>query len=342
MAEPTRRELALAALRHEETDRVPCNFMLSPPARRKLQAHLGQDDVEGFLGNCLYLYGCSDKPLYASPDQHGPTITDQYGVVWATSHSDRGYPVGHPLAAPTLESYDFPDPLESRRWERVPQVAALHPECLRLAVVGDLWERPNFLRGLQPLLLDLRENPGFVHDLLEHLAAYNLATLEGMVRFAPDGIFISDDYGLQGSLMMSPTDWRGFVKPRLRLLLRAAQRHGLRTMLHSCGCIRDIIPDLIELGLDILHPIQPEAMDILALKREYGRDLTFCGGIGTQQLLPMATPDAVRTEVWRTAEEMGRGGGYILEPGITVQGDVPLANVLALVEAAREYRRGRP
>ncbi|NPV47635.1 MAG: hypothetical protein HPY69_11800 [Armatimonadetes bacterium] len=342
MAEPTPRELALSALRHEETDRIPCNFMLSPPALAKLQGHLGRDEVDEFLGNCLYLYGCSDKPLYANPDKYGPTIADQYGVVWATSHADRGYPLEHPLRSPSLQDYQFPDPLEPRRWERVPQAATLHPECLRLAVVGDLWERANFLRGLQPLLLDLREHPRFVHELLDHIAAYNLATLEGMVAYAPDGIFISDDYGLQAGLMMSPMDWREFVKPRLELLLRAAQSHGLRTMLHSCGCVREIIPDLIELGLDILHPIQPEAMDIRALKREYGRDLTFCGGVGTQQLLPAATPDEVRAEVWRTAEDMGRGGGYILEPGITIQGDVPLGNLLALVETAHAYRRRRP
>jgi uroporphyrinogen decarboxylase len=180
-----------------------------------------------------------------------------------------------------------------------------------------------------------------VHDLLDAIAAYNLATLARMVETAPDGIFISDDYGLQRSLMMSPSDWREFIKPRLRRLLEAAQARGLVTMLHSCGCVAQIVPDLVELGLDILHPIQPEALDILALKREYGRDLTFCGGIGTQQVLPRGAPEEVRAEVLRVADAMGAGGGYILEPGITLQADVPLENLLALVEAARDYRRYR-
>lgn len=139
--------------------------------------------------------------------------------------------------------------------------------------------------------------------------------------------------------MMSPTDWRTFLKPHVATLAAAAHAQGAHFMLHSCGHVTEIIPDLIELGLDMLHPVQPEAMDLTYLKREYGRDLTFCGGLNTQQLLPHATPDEIRTEVNRLGREMGRGGGYILEPGITVQADVPLENLLAAIEAAQDFRR---
>jgi uroporphyrinogen decarboxylase len=354
MAAPTPRELVLAALRHEETERLPYNFMLSPPALRMLQEHLGlaERETEAWIGSSLDLYGCRDKPLYAHPDQYGPTITDQWGVVWSTSEVDRGYPLVHPLAVPgsagfqpaavqpaAVQPSDFPDPLEPQRWQGVDRSAARYPDLYRIAVVGDLWERANFLRGLDTLLLDLRENPGFVHALLDRIAAYNLATLQGIAPFQPDGVFISDDYGLQRSLMMSPQDWRRFVRPHLARLFAAAQRHGCRTMLHTCGHVTEIVPDLIGIGLDILHPIQPEAMDIAGLKRDFGRDLTFCGGISTQQLMPNGTAEQVRAEVRRLATEMGRGGGYILEPGITLQADVPLANLVAVVEAAKEFRR---
>lgn len=340
MTDRTPRALVQAALRHESTDRVPFNVMLSPLAQERLQAFLGERSLPEYLGCCLYLYGCGDKPLYASPAVYGPTISDQFGVVWSTSDLDRGYPIRHPLTAPALAGYDFPDPREPGRWANVANDARKHPHCYRLAVVGDLWERANFLRGLQPLLLDLYEHPAFVHDLLDRIAEYNLANLEGMVPHSPDGIFLSDDYGLQRSLMMRPQDWREFVKPRLARVLQAAQAHGLTTMLHSCGCVWEVIPDLVALGLDILHPVQPEALDLGALKREFGRDLTFCGGVNTQQLLPGGTPEQVRKEVFRLADEMGAGGGYILEPGITVQADVPVENLVALVEAAHEYRRG--
>lgn len=339
-APTTPRDLVEAALRHEQTERLPYNFMLAPPAERKLCARLGLDDADAWIAPHLHFYGCSDKPLYARPEKYGPTITDQWGVVWATSELDRGYPIVHPLkTAADLSSYEWPNPLAPRRWERVATSAQQHPERFRVAVIGDLWERANFLCGLDTILLALRERPQFVHALLERIMEYDLATLDRIAAHQPDAVFLSDDYGLQRSLMMSPQNWRCFIRPHLRTLFGAAQRHGCRTMLHSCGCVTQIIPDLIEVGLDILHPLQPEAMDVLALKREYGRDLTFCGGLNTQQLLPHGTPDEVRQEVNRLGRELGRGGGYILEPGITVQHDVPVANLIAAVEAARDFRR---
>jgi uroporphyrinogen decarboxylase len=136
-------------------------------------------------------------------------------------------------------------------------------------------------------------------------------------------------------MLISPAAWRRFVRPHLARILARAKAAGRTTFLHSCGNVRAIVPDLIELGLDILHPIQPEALDIFELKREFGRDLTFCGGLGTQAVLARGTPREIRGEVRRLQREMGRCGGYILETGITIQADVPLANILALIEAAR-------
>jgi uroporphyrinogen decarboxylase len=104
---------------------------------------------------------------------------------------------------------------------------------------------------------------------------------------------------------------------------------------HSCGDILPIIGDLVDIGLDILHPVQPEAMDLAVLKREFGPDLTFCGGVSTQDLLINGTPEHVRAEVRRLKREMGKGGGYILEPGITLQADVPVDNMVALIDEAR-------
>jgi uroporphyrinogen decarboxylase len=146
---------------------------------------------------------------------------------------------------------------------------------------------------------------------------------------------VSDDYGTQSGMIIAPRDWRSLVKPRLAEIYSRARRQGRSVFHHSCGNILPIIPDLIEIGLDILHPIQPEAMDPKMLKREFGRDLTFCGGLGTQRLLPRGTADEVRGEIRRLKRELGRGGGYILEPGITVQADVPLENMVAMIEEAR-------
>jgi uroporphyrinogen decarboxylase len=136
-------------------------------------------------------------------------------------------------------------------------------------------------------------------------------------------------------MLMSPAHWRRFIKPRLAEIYGLAKRHDRVVFHHSCGHITPIIGEMIDIGLDILHPIQPEAMDVFQLKREFGANVTFCGGVRTQDLLPRGMPVQVRDEVKRLQDVMGQGGGYILEPGITVQADVPLANLLALIEAAR-------
>jgi len=336
----TARELVPAALRHEETERIPYNFMFTPPAESALRKHYGTDDLQGTLNCHLYLYGPAGKPLYASPEEFGASITDEFGVVWSTSDLDRGSPIGPVFPRPALDGYEFPDPWAPARWEPVEAAARKYPDQFRLAVIGDLWERAHFMRGLDKLLVDLYWAPAFVHELLDRLCEYNLQTLAGLARYQPDGVFISDDYGFQNQLMMSPRDWRTFVKPRLKRMLDAARDLGLVTMLHSCGHVTPIVPDLIELGLDILHPVQPEALDVFALKREFGKDLTLCGGISTQQTLSHGTPAEVTAEVVRKAAVLGSGGGYILEPGITLQADVSLENLVALVETSRAYRRG--
>ena len=336
----TPRQRVQAALRHEPTERIPYNFMFTPPAQEALCRRLGVDDLQESLACHLYLYGPSGKPLYASPEEYGPRITDEFGVTWSASDRDRGAPIGHPLAQGTFDGYVFPDPHRAQRWETVAEAAEQYADQFRLGVIGDLWERACFMCGIENLLIYLSIAPAFVHELLDRLCDYNVATLEGLATFKPDGVFISDDYGFQDRLMVAPATWRTFVGPRLARMLEAAQRHGLVSMLHSCGHVSPIVPDLIDMGLDILHPIQPEAMDVFDLKREFGTDITFCGGISTQQTLNRGTPEEVREEVLLKAEQLGRGGGYILEPGITIQADVPVENMVALIQAAREYRRG--
>ena len=337
----TRRERVIAAINHQETERIPYNLMWVPPIGDALAEHFGTEDLDAAVGNHIFLVaGAGKKPLYADPAIYGETITDDFGVIWETTLRDRGHVVKYPLMEPTLEGYEFPDPDAPGRFDGLAEVVAAHSDMFVAGVAGDLWERASFMRPLGELLVDLYVNPSFAHELLEGICEYNLRTLERLAELPLDGIFLSDDYGNQRQLMMSPETWREFIRPPLARIFAAAKERGLFTLIHSCGNVYEIIGDLIEIGLDVLHPIQPEAMDGFALKREFGRDLTFWGGISTQHTLPHGRPEEVRAEVLAKAEKLGEGGGYILEPGITIQADVPLANVLALIAAAQEYRRG--
>ncbi len=324
-------------LGHDGTVPVPYNLPLSPPSRRALEEYYGTTDVEERLNLPIRMRGmASIKPLYASPKEYGSRIRDEFGVVWTTNEIDRGAPIGPCLTEPDLSGYTFPDPKAAYRFEPLGPWCRANAEHYTIVWVGDLWERATFMCGMEHLLLWVALEPDFVHELLEGVADYILRTMDVLFdRFTFDGVALSDDYGTQKSMLISPDAWRRFVKPQLARIFASAQRAGRTVFLHSCGNVRAVVPDLVELGLDILHPIQPEALDIVELKRKFGRDLTFCGGLGTQSLLVKASPEEVRREVLRLKQRMGSGGGYILEPGITIQADVPLENVLAMIDAVR-------
>ena len=335
-------------LARRETGRVPYNFMFSPPARRLVEDHyesrnqvssrnLVSCPLEDALGFPIRMTGPkSIKPLYASPQEFGSTLKDEFGVVWTTSEIDRGSPIGPCLPEPDLSTYCFPDPAAPYRFEHIGEWCGKNRGHYTIIWVGDLWERATFMRGMENILLDLAMNPRFVQKLLRGLADHILQTMNILFDcFQFDGIAISDDYGTQKSLLMSPSDWRRFIKPLLAEIYGSAKRHGRTVFHHTCGNVYPIVADLVDIGLDILHPIQPEAMDILQLKRDFGRHLTFCGGVRPQDLLPRGTPAEVRAEVRRLKAEMGKGGGYILEPGITLQADVPVENMVAMIDEAR-------
>jgi len=330
------REWIQRTLDHRECDAVPYNFMFSPPARRIVADHYGED-IEESLSLPIRMSGPrSIKPLYADPDRYGDTITDEFGVVWSTGRIDRGSPIGPCLLEPALSRYRFPDPTEESRFTGLGDWCVKQEGHYRIIWMGDLWERAAFMRGMESLLMDVIMNPEFVMDLLERLTGYVLETIR-IVR--EKGVFeciaLSDDYGAQQGMLLSPDHWWKFVRPCLARIYGFAKSRGLAVFHHSCGNILPIIGDMIDLGLNILHPIQPEAMDILFLKKEFGRHLTFCGGVSTQNLLVSGTPDQVRNEVQRLKREMAQNGGYILEPGITIQADVPKENLIAMIDEAR-------
>ncbi|MFB3906084.1 MAG: uroporphyrinogen decarboxylase family protein [Acidobacteriota bacterium] len=253
-----------------------------------------------------------------------------------TNKLDRGVPIGPSLPEPSLEHFVFPDPAAGYRYAEIGAWCKRHEGCFRVIWVGDLWERAAFMRGMEALLTDVLLEPRFVQALLRALADYILETMQILFdRFEFEAVAVSDDYGTQRSLVMSPEIWRTLIKPLLAEIYDFAKANQRVVFHHSCGNIESIVGHVIDIGLDILHPIQPEANDIFKLKREFGRDLTFCGGLGTQGFLPHASAPEVREAIRRLVEQLGKGGGYILEPGITLQADVPIENLVAMIDEAR-------
>jgi len=192
-------------------------------------------------------------------------------------------------------------------------------------------------------LIDLLRNPQFTHRLYEKITEFYLEFNRRCFEEAGDLIDIfmmGEDLGTQEGLLVSPRVFRQFIKPYLARHVRLAKRYGIRVMLHSCGAIRALIPELVEIGIDILNPIQVRAkgMKPEELKREFGDRLSFHGGIDIQKTLPLGTPEDVRAEVRNRVQTLGKGGGYILCSTHNIQADTPIENILAMYEEAKKQR----
>ena len=213
-----------------------------------------------------------------------------------------------------------------------------HTDAYVLVTIwGSHFEKANFARGIENFLADLAGEPEYAQSLLDFIIHKNLVMLENIVNIPGiDGILLGSDWGSQRDLLMSPDTWRRMIKPGEEKEYKIIRDAGLDIWIHSCGDIRKILPDLCDMGIDALNPVQPECMDIYELKDLYGDRITFWGGISTQRTLPYGTPEDVRREARQIARYMGRDGGYILAPSQEIQADVPFENVCALIDTARE------
>jgi len=197
------------------------------------------------------------------------------------------------------------------------------------------------MRGMEQFLVDMLVDPDMVEAILRHIEEY-WTILNQRIWEAGEGkfdIFLAgDDFGSQRSLIMSKSHWDRFFAPIYKRAFGWAKERGMRIMIHSDGAIREIIPNLINFGLDVLDPAQPmaEGMDPYEIKREFGRDLCIHGTIDVQELLPFGTPAKVKDEVKRQIEILGKDSGFILAPSHCIQPGVPTENIKAIYEAADE------
>jgi uroporphyrinogen decarboxylase len=252
----------------------------------------------------------------------------------------------HPLAAAQtseeIADYPLPDFRREECWEHLPdQIAALHGRDLAAhGLLGQtIFETAWAIRSMEELLTDMAMRPDLAEPLLDHMTDLRIFQAETLARADVDILRLGDDVGSQRGMLMSPAMWRRWLKPRLARAIAAARRvrpHAL-VFYHSDGDIRPIVGELIEIGVDILNPVQPECMDPARLKREFGDRLSFWGTIGTQTTLPFGTPEAVREEVRLRIETVGRGGGLFLAPTHFIEPEVPHENLVALVDAIREF-----
>jgi uroporphyrinogen decarboxylase len=292
---------------------------------------------------------------YQKPDAKDPihtirvltesaTWTDEWGTQWGHAEGGIGATTtGHPLTDwSQLDDYlthKFPDPRAPGRLDPAAAGIRQHGEsryCMGVNVLT-IFERLHNLRGMQEVLMDLCTHESQIRRLLERLTEYHLELIRYWAEIGADAMFLGDDWGSQRSMIISPAMWRRLFRPYYVRLFDETHRCGMEVIYHSCGNVMDIIPDLIDIGADVLDPIQPVAMDPREIARRFGGRIAFYGGINTQEL-PRYTPQQVRDEVRRLIDTLGKpfGNAYMIGPANVLTPEVPLANIVALCEACRE------
>jgi uroporphyrinogen decarboxylase len=367
----TSRERVLCALNHEEPDRVPIMFggsgatSILAPAYDRLKAHLGiqsQTRVSSRIFQYTLLdeevmarFGSDFRPLLPGPAAStlarqlpDDTLVDEWGTTWQRRPGVQYYEmIGWPLqgASPgDLARYPWPDLAHPGRFEGLRAKAqAIRERGYATIVLASLasYEICHQLLGLETWLTKLAAEPDFAHALMRQVTDRACAAAAGLMDAAGDYldvVVMADDLGSQNGPIMSPKMYRALVKPyQAEIIAAIKRRHPTKVFYHSCGSIYPLIDDLIEIGVDLLNPVQVSAKnmgDTARLKREFGSRISFCGGVDTQHVLPDGAPDDVRAEVRRRIKDLGPGGGYVLAAVHAIQPDVPPENICALYEEA--------
>jgi len=349
------REALLSALRRESGRSVPFDIALCPAQRTLFTAEFGTDDY-------AEVWGVPHRRLAAPFEQRavdfGPwhealpdgTRVDAWGIGHAPSRDGSHFTrLVHPLRAARrvedIASYPMPSAMgPAATAELGERVRALHERGLAAVVsvapVGGTVFWPAYkLRGMENLLCDLHLAPDLARCLLDRVTRLTTVQAERAASTGADILHLADDLGTQHSTYVSPEMFRSWIKPRLATVIRAAKhaKPDILVHFHSDGAVFPFIPDFIEIGVDVLNPIQPECMDPLRVKHEYGDRLSLSGCIGTQTTMPYGSPSDVRDAVRMACDRLGRDGGLWLAPTHLVEPEVPWDNVLAFVETAREY-----
>jgi uroporphyrinogen decarboxylase len=352
------RERFMTTINGKVPDRPPVFATLTPQMAKKLSAGLGisyEEPLDSLLSTrishtelLLQLGNDAVGVAACAPEEH-PTIKTGNGESineWGMVFREKGlynefhrFPLAGAQTPEDIARYPFPYPHTAGRFS--PAEKAINRYAARYAVIGDLettvFETAWYLTGLEKLLTDMMTDAAYLDPLFDRIMAINLETGLRLIRSGVDMIWAGDDFGGQHGMMIDPDTWRKYFKPRMKYLFEMFRKENpdIKIAWHTCGSVVPIIPELIDIGLDILNPIQPEAsgMDPIYLKKEFGRDLIFFGGISVQELLPYADPGKIRDEVRRIADILGYDGRYIIAPAHNIQDDTPTENALAFFQA---------
>jgi len=355
------RDRFFATIRHERPDRVPIDLWARPEVIRQLQAHLGTANVEEALGVDFAQIDIADRfaefDRRAEPPRGGDWPGADGRYVW---HDDRTFENGWgviqrvgedgklvqwlsgPLAeAADLEAYAFPD----ASWLADP--ARIQEQVTQLKAAGKVvsgevmmpFKRAWHLRGMENLLCDMLADRDFVERLYDKVYAFETERAVRTARAGVDFVKVVGDIAMEDRLLFNPELFRSLDVPRMRELVRRTRqaKPDVLFFYHSDGDISAVMDDLIDIGFDIINPIQPECMDPCEVKRRWGARITLWGTVSIRTTLPLGTPDSVRALVRERIRRCASDGGFVLAPANVIMYDTPVENIIAMYDAAREF-----
>ncbi|MEN8172468.1 MAG: uroporphyrinogen decarboxylase family protein [Chloroflexota bacterium] len=348
------RDRVQIALNREVPDRCPMQISFTPEFAARLRKDMGITDDDAHnpngAGNSYQLERSLDEDILLtsvgwsnSYHMDDKPYTDEWGVGWDIQAYETPFGAGnyteitsHPLADDQkIDSYVPPDPTRLELYVDSEQMIREYKDeyWITGVTVTTIFETAWALRGFEQLMVDMAIDPDTANQILEIPYQYHLSAAKKLTELGVDMIWTGDDIGAQNKMLISPKMWRQYFKPRMADFIAElkAINPDLKIAYHSDGNVLPVIPELIEIGVDVLNPIQPASMDPAEIKRKFGDQLCFWGTIDEQHTLPFGSPEDVKTEVVQRLQTVGVGGGLILAPTHFVQLDTPLENFWAMV-----------
>jgi len=375
-AEMTHRERVIAALSHKEPDRVPIDLASTRDSSivvegyEKLKKHFGIVEENRLTSRMMQVVDVNEQILSeldidtraiapGSPDKGGEVeiaenqYKDEWGVVRVKPpgsfyYDQVSFPLSGDITIRDIVAYPWFDPYDKGRIrglkERIKEIREKTDCAAVLNLPSAFVHVSQYLRGFEDWFADIKANPKLLEALFDAVLEVNMAVCEEILKVVGDEVDVimgSDDLGFQNGLMVSVETYRKLIKPRHQKYFQLFHDQSpAKVFFHTCGSVAEILDDLIDIGVDVIHPVQVTAagMDAISLKRRCSGRLALWGAIDTQRLLPYGTVEDVKGEVERMIEILGEGGGYVLGAVHNIQPDVPLENILAMYTHAREYQ----
>ncbi len=337
------RERIEMALNFEPPDRTPVFASFVPEIDQRLRSvlNISEPDTGVALGNDM-VKCCAglEMSFYGQPE---PEYTDPWGIQWRYVKNDSGVYTEiakHPLAGDRdkLDAFEIPDPQEDSQYDDFRRKTKLYGNekwmigSSQISIFEACW----YLRGLDTFMMDMALEPNYAETLMDKVMQFPLNSARKYIELGADMVWFGDDIAMQTGMMMSVEMWQQFFKARYALMFAECKKlnPNIKIAYHSCGQCTEILDDMIEIGLDVLNPLQPMAIDPFQTKKRYGKRLALFGGLCVQKVMPFGSTQDVKNAVEKLITELGKDGGYILAPAHHIQADTSLENIRTFYETA--------